>query len=84
MKTLLERAKGSLLSIFASIDPIGVIKLLPPYTKQFVDLKFTNNRWTDIRRFTKINSGPLPFLRTLNTDAVRGIGPDDPGVYTTS
>ena len=76
VKTLLERAKGSPLSILASsIDPVSITKLLPSYTKQITDLEFTNNRWAGIQWFSKINSGPFPLLHTLNINAVQGVGP---------
>ena len=78
-KTLLERAKGSPLSILASgMEPTGAIMLLRPYTKQITDLEFTNSHWANIRRFSKINSKPLPLLRTLTISAVQGMGPDGP------
>ena len=78
MKTLLERARGSPLTILVSgMDSTDTMALLPPYTKQIADLKFINSRWADIQRFSEINSGPLPLLRTLNINVtVRGIGPD--------
>ena len=76
VKTLLKRAKGSPLSILASgMDPVDTITLLPPYAKQITDLEFAN---MDISRFSKIISGPLPFLRTLNLDTVHEIDRDVP------
>ena len=78
-KTLLERAKGSPLTILASgMVPVNTIKLLLPRTNQIVDLEFANGSWADIRKFTKIIPGPFPLLRTLNIGAVRGIGLDYP------
>ena len=83
VKTLLERAKGSPLSILVSgVDPVGTMMLFPPYTKQIADIKFTNNRWVDIQRFSEINSGPLPLLRTLNINVIRGIDPSGADVAT--
>ena len=67
VKTLLERAKGSPLSISASdVDPVGTVMLLPPHTKQIADLLITAKQWADIGKFSEINPGPLPLLRTLN------------------
>ena len=79
MKTLLERSKGSPLSVLASgVDSVGTLMLLLPHTKQIADIEFTNNRWAVIRRFSEITSGPLPLLRTLNINAVWGIDPNSP------
>ena len=79
MKTLLARAKGSPLTIIAShTDPIGTVLQLPPHTKQITALDFSDNLWEDIQRFSEINSGPLPLLRTLNINAIQGIDPDGP------
>ena len=79
MQALLQRAKGSPLSILASgMDPVGAVTLLPPYAKQITDLHFATSHWADIQRFSEINSGPLPFLRTLNIDTVQGIGRNVP------
>ena len=76
VKTLLERAKGSPLTILVSgTDP--AMTLLHPYTKQITSLEFANSEWTDIRLFS--DSGPLPFLRTLNINALQ-IDPDGPDV----
>jgi len=73
VKTLLERARGSPLTILAHcMDPIGTITLLPPYTKQIRGLEFENNHWADIQRFSEINSGPLPLLRTLDINVPQG------------
>ena len=78
-KTILERAKGSPLSILASgVESVGTIVLLPPYVKQITDLEFTNSHWAYIRRFSGISSGPLPLLRTLTINAIQGLGPDGP------
>ena len=70
VRTLLERAKGSPLSILASgFDPVGVLMLLPPHAKKIAELEFTNNRWADVQRFSETIFGPLPLLRTLNISA---------------
>ena len=79
MKTLLERAKGTPLSILVSgIDPVSAVKLLSPHTKQIADLEFENNRWAGIQKFFKINSEPLPLLHTLKINAVQDVGPAEP------
>ena len=83
VKTLLERAKGSPLSILAScMDPVGTILLLPPYTKQITNIDFENSSWVNIQGFSEIISGPLPLLRTLNINVVQGINPDGPDTAT--
>jgi len=64
MKTLLDRAKGSPLSILTSyMDPVATIRLLPPYAKQIADLDITS--WRRFCRFSDLSSGPLPLLRAL-------------------
>jgi len=81
VKTLLERAKGSPLSILASgADPADIVMLLLPHTKQIAEVKFTNNRWADIQRFSDLDSGSFPLLRTLNI--ARGIEPSRHDVVT--
>ena len=83
VETLLERAKGSPLNVLASsLDPIGAMILLPPYTKQIADIEFTNSGWAVIRRFSEITSGPLPLLRTLNINVIWGIDPNSPDMVT--
>jgi len=83
VKTLLERAKGSPLSILVGcMVPVGVIRLLPPYTKQIADLEFTNNHWVDIQRFSDLDSDSFPLLRTLNINVVRRITADNHEVMT--
>ena len=82
VKTLLERVKGSPLSILASgVDPVCTISLLPPYTKQITSLGFVSSSWADIQTFSEI--GSLPLLRSLTINAVREtvINPDDPDTY---
>ena len=71
MKTLLERAKGSLLDIITDYNaPVGTVTLLSPHTRQIRSLNFAHNYWADIRWFSQVNSGPLPLLHTLKIDAV--------------
>jgi hypothetical protein len=61
------------------MDHVGAIALLPPHTRQIRYLDFAYGRWADIRRFSEVNHGPLPLLRTLR---IKGIGPDDPDAMT--
>jgi len=76
-KTLLERAKGSPLGVFTRHgDPVSVIKLLTPHTKQIRHLEFLHNHWVDIQRFLELNPGPFPLLRTLIINAIEGNGPN--------
>jgi len=77
VKTLLDRAKGSPLTIFASrTDPVRAIKLLRPHANQITSLEFANCRRADIRRFSEFFSGSLPSLRTLEINAAQEIGRD--------
>ena len=79
VKTLLERAGGSPLDIVSSFPPpVGAISALPPHTKQIRSLNFMQNNWVDIRKFSELNCGPLPLLRTLKISDTRGINPDNP------
>jgi len=80
MKTLLDRARGSSLTVLVSgRDPVGTVTLLHPHIRQIADLEFSKNRWADVRKFSEISSGPLPLLRTLNIDASQEIDlPDGP------
>ena len=81
MKTLLDRAKGSPLSILAScMDPVATIRLLPPYAKQIADLVITN--WADFWRFSDLSSVPLPLLRALKINIVQEVLTDIPEVMT--
>ena len=81
VKTMLERAKGSALNIITnSIQPDGTVTLLLPHSTQSEYIYFKCSHWKDIQRFSEINSGPLPLLRTLKLSAVResNLGnPDD-------
>jgi len=82
VKTLLERAKGSPLEIITNYSaPVGTIALLSPYAQQITYLNFIHDRWTDVQRFSEVNSGPLPLLRTLEINAdFRMAGFPDPVV----
>ena len=85
VKTLLERAKGSPLSILASgSGPVDTLMLLAPHAKQIAELEFTNNRWVDVQRFSEINSGPLPLLRALTINFVEGNNWNSSDVLTSS
>ena len=66
-KTLLQRAKGSTLDISINQDvPISTMALLSPRTHQIECLAFKDTPCLEaVRRFSEVNSGPLPFLRTL-------------------
>ena len=73
METLLERAKGSPLTVLSSyLDPSGTITPFPLITEQIKHLDFVYSRQVDIRRFSEVISGPLP-LHTPNITAVQGI-----------
>lgn len=66
ISTFLKRAKGSTLQVFAIHDRSGeMMALLSPYIQQIGSLHFMFRPWTEIQRFSDDNSGPLPFLRTL-------------------
>lgn len=66
MATLLERAKGSELDIVAGLGaPPNMIQLLSSHVQQIGSLRFTYNLWNDVLQFFEVNSGPLPFLHTL-------------------
>ena len=66
VSTLLKRAKGSALDIFARYDdPDGTTALISPRAQQIRYLEFITNHWKDIIMFSEFNSGKLPLLRTL-------------------
>ena len=72
-KTLLERAKGSALDIITERgDPASVVTLLLPHNQQIKSLEFELGHWEDIQKFSEVNSGPLPLLRTLKINVVNG------------
>ena len=65
-KTLLKRARGSLLEISIDQDvPSSTIALLFPRSQQIGCLKFQRNYLMGIGKFSGVNPGPLPCLRTL-------------------
>jgi len=71
IKTLLKRAKGSLLDISTYRNvPLSTITLLSPHTRQIRSLNFTSSYWVDIQSFSDVTSGPLPLLRTLKINLV--------------
>jgi hypothetical protein len=64
--TLLERAKGSALEVITDYHvPHSTATLLSPHAQQIRHLEFQFNCWTDVFTFSRVNSGPLPLLRTL-------------------
>ena len=66
MKTVLERANGSALDIFIDKDvPTTSLALLSPHVQQIKHVEFKFTHWEDIRKFSEIDSRPLPLLRTL-------------------
>ena len=81
-KTLLERARGSPLDIFAgSVDPVGAVALLPFHTKQikYLDIVYIHfmrqgNTWN----LSKYDCGPLPLLRTLRITVFEIMSLDNP------
>ena len=83
-KTLLERAKGSSLDISIDQDvPVDTILLLSPHVQQIICLKFEHQRyWEGIRKFSEINPGPLPFLRTLKISDYGADEDDQPSMMT--
>ena len=71
VKTILERVEGSELDIVIDKDiPVDrMLTLLSPHARQIRYLKFTQNSWPDLIKFSLINSsGSLPLLRTLELD----------------
>jgi len=76
VKTLLERAKGSPLSVLTrGSDPVSVMTLFTPHNKQISYLDFAHNYWVDIQMFSELNPGPFPLLRTLIISGIKGNGP---------
>ena len=66
MKILLERAKGAALDVSIGEDvPATSMAVLSPHVQQIKYLEFNLTRWKDIRKFSEVNSGPLPLLHTL-------------------
>ena len=71
MKTILDRAKGSALDVVATRGvPLATATLLSSHTRQIRHLELPYYQWADILMFSKINSGPLPLLRTLELHSV--------------
>ena len=76
VKTLLERAKGSALDVVTDYRvPLNTTTLLSPHAQQIKHLEFAHDRWTDVLTFSRVNSGQLPYLRTLKMRIV--VGEDD-------
>ena len=76
VKTLLERARGSPLTILASyMDPVGTVALLPPHTRQITSLEFANDGWVDIQRFQKslldLSRSSVPLISTPSRELAR-------------
>ena len=66
MKTVLERANGSALDLFIDKDfPTTSVALLSPHVQKIKHLEFNLTHWEDISKFSEVDSGPLPLLRTL-------------------
>ncbi|KAF9783438.1 hypothetical protein BJ322DRAFT_1070832 [Thelephora terrestris] len=82
LKTFLDRAKGSALDVIVDAGvPASIIGLLSSHTKQFRSLRFTRHKSRDIQRFLRVNSGPLPLLRTLEitTTERNSLGTEEDG-----
>ena len=65
-KAFLERAKRSPLDVF--IDrrvSVETMSLLSPHVQQIRSLDFSGDYWEDVKKFSEINRGSLPLLRTL-------------------
>ena len=79
MKTFLERAKGSPLTIISTCaDHFGAIASLSSHTKRIRHLNFVHNHWAGIQRFSETLTGPLPLLYTITIDLYQD--PDDTDV----
>ena len=79
VKTLVKRAKGSLLDITSSSwDPASIMSVLPSHTKQIRSLNFRSNHWAKIRRFSELNCGALLPLCTLRISANGKLGLNSP------
>ena len=77
MKAILERAKESALDIVARFSThVNIMTLLLPHAKKVRSLDFSHNYWEDIRRFSELDSEPLPLLRTLKIDGIEELSPD--------
>ena len=72
VKTLLGRAKGSVLDVStSSAAPLNTMVLLSTHTRQIRRLDFLDGQWWNIQMFSEVNSGPFPLLRTLTIDISR-------------
>ena len=70
--TLLERAKGSALHIIVDYQvPLETITLLSPHAQKIRHLEFPSGCWGDVLMFARVNSQPLPLLRTLEIYTTR-------------
>ena len=78
MKTVLERANGSALDVFIDKDiPTTSVAVHSPHVQQIKHLEFKLTHWEDILKFSEVDSGPLPLLRTLKINPGRGTEDDD-------
>ena len=76
VNTFLERAKGSALDIIVDRGvAVSTMALLSSHTKRFRSLEFECDDWTDVQRFSEVNSGPLPLLRVLAIKKRDGLQP---------
>ena len=79
MKTILDRAGGSALSIMlGQLDCADTLALLFSRAQQFKTLDFVYNDWPGIQKASEATSRPLPLLQTLKLHVVT---PNTPG-YT--
>jgi hypothetical protein len=71
-KTLLERAKGTVLDIRSSrLDRADILALLSPRAQRFGTLDFVREYWSHVQKFSEATPGPLPLLHTLKINAVQ-------------
>ena len=71
VRTRLERAKGSPLDITtAGFSRDNILALLSARSQQFRSLDFIHDRWSSVRQFSEISSGPLPLLHDLKINIV--------------
>ena len=74
VRTFLERAKGTALDVITHRkDRVTTMSLLSPHTQQIRSLHVVRNLWTDVQTLFNINSGPLPFLRTLEISVLKDV-----------
>ena len=80
VEVLLKRAKCSALDVHISIRiPVNVMVLLSSRTAQLRHLHLSYNTWEDVQSFSKVNSGPLPLLHTLEIFTANSDIPEDSG-----